>query len=133
MLTGRLLPQEIRFQSIQYKQRQKLDQYRADIMKEFLQLESCRSQFLLAYFGEKEAAECGVCDICESNRQSKKSKLIVASVVNRLKGHDMSFDQVMEGLPQYGKDEAWRAVRWQIEEGNIEWDEYHSKLRLPKR
>ncbi|MEX0985976.1 MAG: ATP-dependent DNA helicase RecQ [Bacteroidales bacterium] len=33
----------------------------------------CRSQFLLAYFGEKNAGRCGQCDVCIGNRTKKLS------------------------------------------------------------
>jgi ATP-dependent DNA helicase RecQ len=31
---------------------------------------TCRSQYLLDYFGEDDSPECGECDICIANRKS---------------------------------------------------------------
>ena len=33
----------------------------------------CRNQVLLAYFGEKDTSPCGVCDICQKNRELQLS------------------------------------------------------------
>lgn len=33
--------------------------------------DSCRSQMLLAYFGETTSAECGICDVCLRNKQAQ--------------------------------------------------------------
>lgn len=29
--------------------------------------DTCRSRFLLAYFGQTESADCGRCDVCRKN------------------------------------------------------------------
>lgn len=63
----------------------------------------CRSRMLLSYFGEKEAKDCGICDVCLSKNQSginnyefnaireclqialrEKSPLAVDDLINRL-------------------------------------------------
>ena len=46
---------------------------RLEIMEKYLLLEKgCRSVFLAAYFGEKQAADCGICDHCLRERQKEK-------------------------------------------------------------
>jgi ATP-dependent DNA helicase RecQ len=32
----------------------------------------CRSQLLLSYFGETDAATCGTCDVCRQKAKSEK-------------------------------------------------------------
>ncbi len=45
-------------------------------MVEFVQNESeCRSVFLLNYFGEEIAKDCGICDICEKNKKNLQDEL----------------------------------------------------------
>lgn len=49
-----------------YHQRKKTALRKLKAVKEyFTRTETCRSRMLLAYFGEKEVADCGVCDVCE--------------------------------------------------------------------
>ncbi|GAA1520586.1 ATP-dependent DNA helicase RecQ [Kribbella lupini] len=46
--------------------RQRVEQSRLDMMREYAETSGCRRQFLLAYFGEQLAGPCGHCDTCEA-------------------------------------------------------------------
>ena len=37
--------------------------------------DTCRSRFLLAYFGQEDSADCGTCDICRSRRVPTEARL----------------------------------------------------------
>lgn len=50
---------------------------RMNKMIDYVQGDECRSQFLLAYFGQEDSKECGVCDICRSsNSKDLKTRII---------------------------------------------------------
>ena len=36
--------------------------------------DTCRSSYLLEYFGQKESADCGTCDVCRSSRKAAPEK-----------------------------------------------------------
>ena len=36
--------------------------------------DTCRSSYLLEYFGQKESADCGTCDVCRSSRKPAPEK-----------------------------------------------------------
>ncbi len=129
-LTGRLLPAELHFNHIQYHQRHKLDEFRANAMKQYLQDDRCRSVSLLAYFGEKDAQDCGICDVCLAKTQSAKANLISAAIYDGLSQQEQTFDEVMEGIPEFGREEAWRVLRWQIHEGRLSENDETKKLRI---
>ncbi|MEF2975996.1 RecQ family ATP-dependent DNA helicase [Subtercola sp. YIM 133946] len=46
--------------------RQRIEQSRAALMREFAETRSCRRQVLLGYFGENLPEPCGNCDTCDS-------------------------------------------------------------------
>jgi ATP-dependent DNA helicase RecQ len=48
----------------EYERQQVVDRSRTDMMRGFAETRACRSQMLLAYFGEKSAKPCGHCDNC---------------------------------------------------------------------
>lgn len=48
--------------------------------------DTCRSAYLLEYFGQTESADCGTCDICRSSRKSIKE--------NAAKSDDMAAEIV---------------------------------------
>jgi ATP-dependent DNA helicase RecQ len=131
-LTGRLLPSELHFNHIHYRQRHKLDKFRANAMKEYLQYEECRGASLLKYFGEVDSDECGICDVCLAKTQSSNSNLISAAIYEELSQEEQTFDEVMETIPEFGREEAWRVLRWQIHEGRLSENEETKKLRINK-
>lgn len=49
----------------------------------------CRSAYLLDYFGQKESADCGTCDVCRSSKKSSEDALresLVSFVNNEMSG-----------------------------------------------
>ena len=42
--------------------------------------DTCRSSYLLEYFGQKESADCGTCDVCRSSRKAAPEKSAAPSV-----------------------------------------------------
>lgn len=44
--------------------RRKQMESRIETMMQYVETDECRSRFLLRYFGEKDTAECGLCDNC---------------------------------------------------------------------
>ena len=58
--------------------------------------DTCRSSYLLEYFGQTESADCGTCDICR-NAKSKKPSLEkeMASYVNEELGGNYTIDDIL--------------------------------------
>lgn len=55
-----------------FRQRRKAMEDRIDAIAAYVRNgEQCRTQQLVAYFGEKDAAPCGVCDICVKKQKGK--------------------------------------------------------------
>ena len=44
-------------------------------MQDYLHTRQCRSSFIAAYFGEKDPADCGICDVCLQRKNEKLSKV----------------------------------------------------------
>lgn len=58
-----------------YKNRKIVAQKRLDAVLRFVNdTETCRSQALLAYFGEMQSTPCGECDVCRRVRREKTTK-----------------------------------------------------------
>lgn len=63
----RLRPGNVRLSPKRYDSLKGSYHSRSQTMIEYVQSESvCRSSFLLDYFGQKDAAPCGTCDVCRS-------------------------------------------------------------------
>ncbi len=92
--------------------------------------DTCRSSYLLDYFGQKESADCGTCDVCRSARKmpvKEKATLsedIAAEIVryvNEMSGH-YSLDDVARsfGSPVSASTHAWTEIlRRLIDQGTV--------------
>ncbi|MCR5003980.1 MAG: RecQ family ATP-dependent DNA helicase [Bacteroidales bacterium] len=71
----RLMPGNVRLSPDRYAQLKTSWKERMQAMADYVQEEdTCRSQFLLNYFGQEESAECGTCDICRRNASDIRKK-----------------------------------------------------------
>lgn len=76
----RVLGSELRFSREVYDERRAVFAERLDSMLGYaLSADKCRSTILLEYFGEKEAAPCGGCDVCVAKRAAAKPSSIEVS------------------------------------------------------
>ena len=94
------------------------------------QEDTCRSSYLLEYFGQPESADCGTCDVCRSARKmpvKEKATLsedIAAEIVryvNEMSGH-YSLDDVARrfGSPVSASTHAWTEIlRRLIDQGTV--------------
>ena len=63
-VTERLPASHLLFDTEGWARRKDVARKQLDTMRELTQSKQCRSQLLLAYFGEANSEVCGVCDVC---------------------------------------------------------------------
>jgi ATP-dependent DNA helicase RecQ len=51
--------------------RQRVERTRVEMMRGYAETTGCRRAFLLGYFGEQHAGECGACDVCLTGNGSE--------------------------------------------------------------
>ncbi len=91
----RLSSDSLRISKENHYERKQFARKRLDAMVHYVQsTHTCRSIFLLAYFGEKKAQKCGQCDVCLDIRQ--------------LKVTDLEFDQLHQMIRSTLLDESYR-------------------------
>lgn len=67
----RLRPGNVNLMPSRYAMLRESFHARAEAMLEYLsETSECRSRYLLRYFGQTEAADCGTCDVCRARRAS---------------------------------------------------------------
>lgn len=59
---------------------------------------SCRSVFLLNYFGEKKKERCGRCDICSKGNKGPSSKILAETIIGLLKSSPLNSRQLASAM-----------------------------------
>jgi len=91
-------------------------------------LNKCRSQILLSYFGEKDAARCGQCDVCRKRNELDMSAyefdLILEELKNKLTDARLSMEELMEGH-SFPEEKVIKVFRWLSDHEKILRDEFY--------
>lgn len=84
----------------------------------------CRSQYLLSYFGEKNAARCGKCDICTRRNELDLSQyefdLIITQLKELLQGKTLRLEDVIDFI-DFEEDKVVKVVRFLLENGKVQY------------
>ncbi len=58
----------------------------------------CRNQLLLFYFGEKNAEECGICDVCKENKENNLTEEEFKNISDAIKKILLKKDEIFNDL-----------------------------------
>ncbi len=87
----------------------------------------CRSQSLLAYFGEFDSKRCGKCDVCIERNKIELNDLefetILSQVKPFLKTSPLSLARILEIPRDMPEDKIIRVVQWLADSGKIILDD----------
>jgi len=87
--------------------------------------QTCRTQVLVAYFGEEENKECGICDICTVRKRKPLSetefKRIAALVMEQLQ-LPMHLPLLLEQLPGIEEDRILDVLQFLVSEEKVTRD-----------
>ncbi|MDR1416848.1 MAG: RecQ family ATP-dependent DNA helicase [Prevotellaceae bacterium] len=82
----------------------------------------CRSQQLLAYFGETDSYRCGQCDVCLERNELDMSKYefdeLLAHIKKQLSEQPLSLENLVDTLPQKA-EKMLKVARWLLDNGKI--------------
>ena len=83
-------------------------QERVDAMKEYVtEDDTCRSRFLLKYFGQENTEDCGTCDICRLRKSKEKTsgtRTALCSYINEEKEGDYTLEDINVAFGSPGSD-----------------------------
>lgn len=83
--------------------------------------DTCRSSYLLEYFGQKESKDCGTCDVCRKGVKPMKRDVEqeIMSFIHEECGGRYSLDDVMRRFGGERPDDCPGILRRLIDEGHI--------------
>lgn len=83
----------------------------------------CRSQMLLAYFGETESHRCGVCDVCIERNKLDLSDYEFSTVKEQVKlllnKAPATLIETVKKIKNTNEDKAIKVIQWLIDNGKI--------------
>lgn len=127
-LTPRVEKQRISPSQEGYYARKKAAEERRQAMLDYAREEErCRSRTLLAYFGEKKAPECGICDICIQQKKSGLDRTefqrLDEAIHRTLQESPMDIQKLQEAVQERDREKLLQVIRWNLEHGLLEQDE----------
>ena len=77
--------------------------------------DTCRSAYLLEYFGQSESEDCGTCDVCRAAKSKAAGPVEAAARLSTFINHEKSGVYVLEDIPM----ELISVLRRLIDEGTV--------------
>lgn len=124
LLEERLDPRALSIAPEHYKERLKDAAVRLEAMIGYAEsTHRCRSQLLLAYFGETNTQRCGKCDICIERNKVSLNQLefdnIVAIIKPLMKTRALSPEEIVEAAGSASEEKTLRVIRWLLDNEKI--------------
>jgi ATP-dependent DNA helicase RecQ len=85
--------------------------------------DTCRSAYLLEYFGQSESEDCGTCDVCRAVKSAKPSleKEMTAYINDEMSGN-YTIDDILSrfaALGHYSPDDCISTLRKLIDSSSV--------------
>ena len=92
----RLHPKDVKLSAARYAQLRSSSEERTEKMISYIREEdTCRSRYLLGYFGQDDSADCGCCDICRAAAsRPAKTRESLSSYILEEKGGDYTLNDI---------------------------------------
>lgn len=94
----------------------------------------CRSQQLLAYFGETDSDPCGICDVCTGRNKSEVDDEVFDNYARKirelLRREPLRFEQILEAFAMKRHETVAKVLGYLLDEKLLEQDA-DGRLKLP--
>ena len=84
----------------------------------------CRSRQLVAYFGEKESTDCGICDVCTGRNKPEFSEETYVALSEKirsvLRDGPLGVHEIMEAFAPKRHEAVAKTLQYMLEEGILQ-------------
>ena len=103
-----------------FEQIQKTKITKWEEMKFFIEDDSyCKMKLILSYFGEKNTKNCGMCSVCEKNKQSLFGKDISDEIIHVLTKKPSTIEEISVQLQFQSKDKILENLIYLLDSGKV--------------
>ena len=92
----------------------------------FAETRQCRSQLLLAYFGEAESKVCGICDVCTGRHKVELPASTFESYEKKirevLRHEPLTLEEILKGFALKRQDVVAQVLNYMLDEGKLKMD-----------
>ena len=122
------------FNTALLNKRRQAHEHRLTSMKQYVTSKiDCRSQMLLAYFGEKNAERCGICDVCLKRKRLDLStgefEEIAATIKRLLSQKPIGIAEIVRNTIQVPEEKTMRVIQFMLDCGELEMKAGNAVLR----
>ncbi|MFO8055052.1 MAG: RecQ family ATP-dependent DNA helicase [Bacteroidales bacterium] len=120
----RLDAKDLNISKENYQYRKAAARKRLDAVKDYVTAETrCRSQILLDYFGEKNVARCGKCDVCRQRNKLSLSEyefdLVLKRIKPQLQQQEIPLRQIIETADINDEKKVLKVLQWLMDHGKV--------------
>jgi ATP-dependent DNA helicase RecQ len=131
---GRIDSEQLRFSKENYELRKKVFQQKTEAVLNYADNKLfCRSRLLLAYFGETNSENCGVCDVCLDRNKQELSDADFENIAEKIKAllsvSSLDLKEVVEQCEIKKEALVIKTLQQLMEEGTVMYNE-ENKLTL---
>lgn len=124
MTVERLDAKDLYISKDNYALRKQTARKRLDALKNYLTSNrTCRSLYLLSYFGETGKQRCGQCDVCIERNKAQLSKLEFDNILHQIKPmlleHPWKPDELVNSTKNTNPDKISRVIEWLLDNDKI--------------
>ena len=120
----RIDAKDLYLNNIDYPQLQRNARERMEAMRRYTLSENgCRSQQLVAYFGEQAATPCGICDHCITQARAAAGKTLRQRILDALQERPLRADELQATLHLLDETELREQLRLLVDERKVSIDQ----------
>lgn len=115
------------------KQRKEAHEKRVTAMKHYLITGyRCRSQMLLAYFGEENETRCGICDVCLNRNKLNLSELEFSRITEQIKSlvkqRHYTISELVSKTPKTQEKKLLETIQWLLDSEELKLNDQHQLI-----
>jgi ATP-dependent DNA helicase RecQ len=123
--TGRVDKKDLRISKENYTDRKNTAIQRMESVIYYVTtFRKCRSQMLLAYFGDENSVRCGVCDVCLERNKLELSNVEFENVSEQIKkilSEKPAFlNELVNQVQNSREDKIIKVLQWLVDNGKVE-------------